>query len=520
MTDSNFYSRCQQNFSNSNPFLNLPNGRSYSYADLHHQSGRIANYLTQLGIRKGDRVIVQVEKSPQNLFWYFACMRAGFIYIPLNTAYLEHEIEYFIANASPSFALCDPSRRAIFENHARCKIGTLDGEGNFLDDNALADSFGHADFETGSAEDTDYGDFEDTFFKNEACDASDIAVILYTSGTTGNPKGAMITHGNLLANAATLSTAWGWQSNDVLLHALPTFHIHGLFVATHLVVFNGSEMNFMTKFDPEQVVNWLPKSSVYMGVPTNYVRLLAHEGLNGDICANMRLFTSGSAPLLAQTFQDFEQRTGQTIVERYGMTETGMNTSNPLSGKRKPGTVGPALAGVETKICDDSGQQVSNGQAGTLYVKGANVFKGYWQMPDKTAEEFTEDGFFKTGDIASLDEDGYISIIGRDKDMIISGGLNVYPKEIESILDRLNGVTESAVIGVPHADFGEAVVAVIVRAPYLTKQGQLTETQIITEMKATIAGFKVPKQVHFVDSLPRNTMGKVQKNILRETYTS
>jgi len=512
MTESNFYSHCQQKFNHASAFLNLPDGHTYSYADLHHQSGRIAHHLTKLGVHKGDRVIVQVEKSPQNLFWYFACLRAGFIYIPLNTAYLEHEVEYFIGNAAPSFALCDPSRRAIFDKHANCNVGTLDNNGNYLHDNASTGHFGHADYEIHNSEDTD--------FKDEACDAADIAVTLYTSGTTGNPKGAMITHGNLVANAATLSSAWGWQTDDVLLHALPIFHIHGLFVATHLVVFNGSQMNFMTKFDPQLVVDWLPKSSIYMGVPTNYVRLLAHEGLNGDACNNMRLFTSGSAPLLTQTFEDFEQRTGHTIVERYGMTETGMNTSNPLLGKRKPGTVGPALAGVETKICDDLGQQVAVGQAGTLYVKGANVFKGYWQMPDKTAEEFTDDGFFKTGDIASLDEDGYISIIGRDKDMIISGGLNVYPKEIESILDKINGVTESAVIGVPHADFGEAVVAVIVCDDIKAKNGPLSEKQIIAEMKTTIAGFKVPKQIHFVDALPRNTMGKVQKNILRETYRS
>lgn len=507
MTQSNFYSHCQQNFSETAPFLNLPDGQIYTYADLHNQSGKIANYLTQLGVNKGDRVIVQVEKSPQNLFWYFACLRAGFIYIPLNTAYLEHEVEYFIANAEPAFALCDPARRSIFEAHANCKIGTLDSAGEYLDDEQSGAVFENTAVEKAA--------FENTAFENTPCDTSDVAVILYTSGTTGKPKGAMITHGNLVANTTTLSAAWGWQTDDVLLHALPIFHIHGLFVATHLVVFNGSQMNFMVKFDPEQVVNWMPQSSVYMGVPTNYVRLLAHEGLNSAACANMRLFTSGSAPLLAQTFQDFEQRTGQTIVERYGMTETGMNTSNPLLGKRKPGTVGPALPGVEAKICDETGDEVKQGQAGTLYVKGVNVFKGYWRLPEKTAEEFTGDGFFKTGDVASLDMDGYISIIGRDKDMIISGGLNVYPKEIESIIDKFDGVTESAVIGVPHSDFGEAVVAVIV-----STDSQLTETQVIAEMKANVAGFKVPKQVHFVDSLPRNTMGKVQKNILRETYTA
>ena len=351
------------------------------------------------------------------------------------------------------------------------------------------------------------------------CKTEDTAVILYTSGTTGQPKGAMITHGNLISNALALSKAWHWQQNDILIHALPIFHIHGLFVATHLAVINSSTILFLDKFDPDAIAKLLPQATVYMGVPTHYVRLLKNENFNRDTCDNMRLFTSGSAPLLAQTFVEFEERVNKTIVERYGMTETGMNTSNPYDGRRKPGTVGFMLDGVEGKIIEGDGAEAATGNPGILYVKGKNVFKGYWRMPEKTQEEFSEDGYFKTGDIATKDPEGYVSIIGRNKDMIITGGLNVYPKELESIIDKLPGVLESAVIGIVDEDFGEAVTAIIVKkSTEKNDANSLLKEDIIKVMKTLVANFKVPKQVHFVDKLPRNTMGKVQKVELRKMF--
>jgi malonyl-CoA/methylmalonyl-CoA synthetase len=344
-----------------------------------------------------------------------------------------------------------------------------------------------------------------------------VAVILYTSGTTGRPKGAMITHRNLAANGLALHRAWGWQPGDVLLHALPIFHIHGLFVACHTALLNASTMLFLPKFDAGTVLRLLPQATVFMGVPTYYTRLLAEPGLNKDTCRHMRLFTCGSAPLLPQTFQEFEQRTGHAILERYGMTETGMNTSNPLAGERRPGTVGRALPGVALRIVDDQDRDVARGEVGQLLVKGDNIFKGYWRLPEKTAEEFTADGYFRTGDLARMDADGYVAIVGRAKDLIISGGLNIYPKEIENYLDKLDGVLESAVIGVPHPDFGEAVVAVLVPRPGAPGP---TEAGVVTTLKGQIAGFKIPKRVFVVPELPRNTMGKVQKNLLRDRYAA
>ncbi len=487
----NFYTVCRAGFADDVVFIRQTDDRpDIYYSDLHAQSGRIANHLTELGLTKGDRVMVQVEKSPQNLFWYFACLRAGLIYLPLNTAYLEHEIEYFVSDAEPSLVLCDPQKQPLIDNFASCPVHTLDDQGCYSKELPTQ---------------TDFKDIE--------CADDDIAAILYTSGTTGKPKGAMITHANLLANSRSLSDAWQWQKEDVMLHALPVFHVHGLFVATHLPVINGSTIILLSKFKPDEVIRYLPESTVYMGVPTNYVRLLANPGFNQQTCKNMRLFTSGSAPLLVQTFDEFQNRTSHTIVERYGMTETGMNTSNPIDGERKPGAVGKPLAGVEARILDDDDNPVTDASPGNLQVRGKNVFKGYWRLPEKTAEEFTEDGFFRTGDIASLDQDGYIAIMGRDKDLIISGGLNIYPKEIEAVIDKIPGVLESAVIGLPHPDFGEAVTAIVVAEE---NRKDLTESSIISQLKSQIAGFKVAKQVHFVNELPRNTMGKVQKNILRE----
>jgi malonyl-CoA/methylmalonyl-CoA synthetase len=436
--------------------------------------------------------MVQVEKSAECLFLYFACLRLGAVYLPLNTAYLDDELAFFFEDAEPALVVCGPERESFFSRlGAQTRTLTADCQGSLL--TALG---------------------SDTTFETAKRIDDDIAVILYTSGTTGRPKGAMISHGNLAVNARTLFEAWQWRSGDIMLHALPVFHVHGLFVATHLPVLGGCPIILLPQFDPEQVADLLPHASVYMGVPTNYTRLIASGRLNHDICQTMRLFTSGSAPLLEQTARKFTDLTGHQIVERYGMTETGMNTSNPLDGARKPGTVGPPLRGVEAQILDPSGSKTAPGQPGDLMIRGQNVFKGYWKLPDKTREEFTEDGWFRTGDVAQWDDDGYISIVGRNKDMIISGGLNVYPKEIESAIDKLDGVLESAVIGLPHADFGEAVCAIVVM-----EKGRDPETQeIIDALKSRLANFKVPKWVFFADDLPRNTMGKVQKNRLREMY--
>jgi len=463
----------------------------YSYDQFDALTSQYANLLRTSGVKAGDRVMVQVEKSPESLLFYFACLRFGCIYLPLNTAYKVDELAYFINDAEPTLILCDPKSETLFRQLSSVKILTLDSEGRI-----------NADLD-GQAFDT-----ADRL-------PDDVAVIIYTSGTTGRPKGAMISHGNIESNSKVLSKSWGWQTDDVMLHALPIYHVHGLFVGSHLPVMNGSPVIFLNRFDADEIVALLPKSTVYMGVPTNYTRLLAQQELGKESCKNMRLFISGSAPLLTHTFNDFSERTGHTIIERYGMSETGMNTSNPLTGTRKGGTVGPPLSGITCRIVDDQGIQVAKNKTGHLELKGPNVFTGYWRMPEKTAAEFSPDGFFRTGDLASQDEDDYISIVGRNKDLIISGGLNVYPKEIETLLDNLDGVAESAVIGLPDPDFGEAVSAVIVTDG--TKK--LQPTDITAYVKEKVANFKVTKHVFFVDELPRNAMGKVQKNKLREMFT-
>ncbi len=498
----NIYSLFQARFpeNTSAIFIETADGTEYSYAYLEQETARIAHFLTRQGLQKGDRIAVQVEKSPHVLFLYLACLRAGFIYLPLNTAYTKTEISYFLENAEPSIVVCRTESSQLFseiKNKNLKHIFTLDlNEQSGLIKQSRSTA---AEFET------------------VACDTDDIAVILYTSGTTGRPKGAMITHGNLAANGIALQKAWGWQQGDVLLHALPIFHIHGLFVACHNVLLGGSKMLFLEKFDSKTVVQFLPKATVFMGVPTFYTRLLDEENFNRTTCQNMRLFISGSAPLLEQTFDDFQQRSGHTILERYGMTETGMNTSNPLQGKRIAGTVGLPLPGVEARIVDENNQIVKNNSVGILQVKGDNIFKGYWRMPEKTAEEFTEDHFFITGDMAQYNEQGYISIVGRNKDMVITGGYNVYPKEVELLLDETKGVKESAIIGLPHKDFGEAVTAIVVpddmnNPPNVDKLKKL--------LKEQLASYKTPKKIIFIEKLPRNTMGKVQKNILRETYNA
>lgn len=500
MTNRNVYALFQTRFpaERGRAFIETDAGTHYTYSDLERRSAQVARFLTGLGIRKGDRVAAQVDKSPEALFFYLGCLRAGLIYLPLNTAYLENELDYFLGNAEPSAVLCRPKNQAAMQALADARgvnhVLTLDSEGQ----GSLRDGIDHAPAE----------------FETVPCDADDVAVILYTSGTTGRPKGAMISHGNLAANGLALHQAWDWKPDDVLLHALPLFHIHGLFVACHCVLLNGTGMLFVRKFDATTVRRLLPRATVLMGVPTFYTRLLGEPEFGREDCRNIRLFISGSAPLLEQTFMDFQARTGHTILERYGMTETGMNTSNPVQGERRPGTVGLALPGVSVRAADEQDQPLPADKVGQLQVKGGNVFKGYWRMPEKSAEEFTADGYFRTGDLGKIDAEGYVSIVGRAKDLVISGGYNVYPKEVETFVDELDGVLESAVIGLPHADLGEMVAAVVVPKPGTA----LDEQQIIAALKQQLAGYKVPKRVFFVDALPRNTMGKVQKNALRERF--
>ncbi len=469
----------------------------YSWDDVERATARLANLLASLKMPAGARVAVQVEKSPEALLLYLACLRAGFVYLPLNTAYQEAELDYFVENAEPSLVVCAsknlPCVGAIAARRDVPHVLTLDDDrcGTLLERAApLADAF-----------------------VTVTRTADDLAAILYTSGTTGRSKGAMLSHGNLASNAQMLRHYWRWRRGDVLLHALPIFHVHGLFVASHGALLNGSKMLWLARFDPHEVVRLLPRATVFMGVPTMYVRLLDDPSFDAAACANMRLFISGSAPLLPDTFRQFEARTGQRILERYGMSETVMLTSNPYDGNRAAGTVGLPLPGVEVRVVDDAGRVLGWNEIGGIQVRGPNVFSGYWRMPQKTREEFSE-GWFRTGDVGRWDANGYLSIVGRSKDLIISGGYNVYPKEIESYLDDLDGVFESAVIGVPHRDFGEAVTAVVVARP----GAALNEADLIAQMKRRIAAFKVPKRIHVVHELPRNQMGKVQKNLLRERF--
>ena len=483
----------------------------YSWRDLERGSAKIANLLASLNLPAGARVAAQVEKSAEALMLYLATIRAGLVYLPLNTAYRSDEIAYFIENAAPSVVVCTPQNFGWVTQMAFSRgvsqVFTLDapqaGIGGRNSGSLLARALHFADS-----------------FDTVQRDPDDLAAILYTSGTTGRSKGAMLTHGNLASNIATLHDAWQWRRGDVLLHALPLFHIHGLFVAAHGALWNGSKMIFLPKFDSAAVQRALPRSTVFMGVPTYYVRLLADPVFSAEraraLCANMRLFISGSAPLLTETFSQFAQHTGHTILERYGMSETAMLTSNPYAGERRAGTVGPALPGVSVRVVNAEGRTCAIDEIGDIQVKGPNIFKGYWQMPEKTAEEFTDDGFFKTGDVGKFDADAYLSIVGRSKDLIISGGYNVYPKEIESVIDDMADVLESAVIGIPHPDFGEAVTAIVVARA----DSMLSEEAIIAALKLKMANFKVPKRVHFVDELPRNTMGKVQKNLLRERFVA
>jgi malonyl-CoA/methylmalonyl-CoA synthetase len=460
-----------------------------------------------LNLPQGSRIAVQVEKSPEALFLYLATLRAGYVYLPLNTAYQESEIQYFLENAEPAVVVCSSKNFSWIS-----KIAFKSGAQNVftLDENRTGSLLDRA------AQCSDQ-------FKTVKKDDDDLAAILYTSGTTGRSKGAMLTHGNLGSNAQVLKEFWGWKKGDILLHALPIFHVHGLFVAAHGALLNGSKMIWLPRLDTAQLIQHLPRSTVMMGVPTFYVRLLLDPNFNQSICKNMRLFVSGSAPLLTETFNNFQKVSGHTILERYGMSETVMLVSNPYKGARVGGSVGVPLPGVEVRVMNESGSPCGVNEIGAIEVRGPNIFKGYWRMPEKTAEEFTKDGWFKTGDVgrwggdtsAGKVPDHYLCIVGRNKDLIISGGYNVYPKEIESFIDDMDGVEESAVIGIPHKDFGEAVMAVVVPKP----GAKLNSQSMIDSLKSKIANFKVPKRVEIVNDLPRNAMGKVQKNVLRQQYS-
>jgi len=495
------------------PLLISPGGDSFSYADASRESARIARHLDALGLRPGDRVTVQAPKSPRLIWLYLACLRGGFVYQPLNDAYQPAELKYFIGDAKPRLIVCAPDDRALFATlvddmagDPDCTIATLDARGQ------------------GSLTDACAGLAAD--FEPVNCEIDTVAVLLYSSGTTGKPKGAMLTHHNLAANIGTLIEAWGFTEADRLLHVLPVYHAHGLIVATGCVLLSGASMIFAPGFDTREVMRHLPGATVMMGVPTFYTRLLGEPDFGRDTCATIRLFISGSAPLRRETHELFNARTGHAILERYGMTETCMNSANPLAGERRPGSVGPALPGVEIRVTDADDRPLAPDTAGEIQVRGPNIFIGYWNRPEKTAEDFTPDGFFRTRDQGLLSTDGYLSIVGRNKDMIITGGLNVYPREVEQVIDSLSGVAESAVIGVPHVaesavigvphpDFGEGVIALLVTEP----DSAITEPEVIREAGVHLAKFKVPKRVFFVAELPRNAMSKVEKNALRQQYS-
>ena len=482
---------------NDGPFLFDQDGTCTSYSDFIKRSCQFANTLRLIGIKPDDRVIMQIDKCPDNLAVYSACIQLGAIFLPLNTAYTASEVEYFIQDSEATVLVCSPEQALTLRPIAKandCLIETL----NPLGKGSLAEMANTAD----------------TTFEPVSRNLDDLAAILYTSGTTGRSKGAMLTQKNLLSNAKALADLWQFTDQDRLLHALPVFHSHGLFVATNVTLIAGASMVFLPKLDIDQLIEWMPKVTSMMGVPTFYTRLLKDKRFNRNLTENMRLFVSGSAPLLAETHKDFEERTGHSILERYGMTETNMSTSNPYVGDRRAGTVGLPLPGVEARICDEDGNVISNGEIGILEVRGDNVFKGYWKMPQKTKEELRPNGFFITGDLAICSPDGYISIVGRSKDLIISGGFNIYPKEVEEIIDAQPGVLESAVIAVSHDDMGEVPIAVIVPQD----DHELDASMIDFALAQSLARFKRPRHYIFADSLPRNTMGKVQKAQLRELH--
>ena len=490
---SNFFAELEAGFKNhaDQPALILSGQDDWSYAELLLQINRAAAELAAIGAGAGDRVLVQLPKSSENLALYLACLKLGLVYVPLNTGYTAAELDYFVSDAEPVLYVGEQHRSDVVS----ATLQPRDAERLLVFSNGASTS-------------------DDLAVPLTAVRATDdLAAILYTSGTTGRSKGAMLSHGNLASNAHALSEEWGWQASDVLLNALPIFHVHGLFIASHCALLNATPMIFLEKFDASEVMARLPDATVMMGVPTFYTRLLGRSELTPDRVAHMRVFICGSAPLTEQTFEEWEQRTGHRILERYGMSETIINTSNPLQGERVAGTVGFALLGQQVRVADEAGVPVPTGEVGMIEVAGPNVFQGYWRMPEKTAEEIRGDGFFITGDLGVQAADGRLSIVGRSKDLVISGGYNVYPKEVEVALDDMAQVAESAVIGVPHPDFGEAVVAVIVPSA-----GEVTQAQVDAALGHQLARFKQPKRVMNVTELPRNTMGKVQKNLLREQY--
>ena len=478
------------------PFLLLPEGGVTTHDAFIRRAAQLAHALRGLGVSAGDRVAVQVGKCPDMLALYAACAQMGAIFLPLNTAYTGTEVTYFVSDSRAALLVGDPAQEVELRGVAEevgAAFATLDAQGGSLSDAA---------------------DAQAEAFETVARDENDLAAFLYTSGTTGRSKGAMLTQKNLISNAVTLTELWQFTREDVLLHALPIFHTHGLFVATNVMLIAGGAMVFMPKLDVDQLIDWMPRATSIMGVPTFYTRLLDDARFDRDLTANMRLFISGSAPLLADTHVAFEERTGHRILERYGMTETNMNTSNPYAGERRAGTVGLPLPDVDLRIVDAQGVELPRGETGVVEVRGDNVFAGYWNMPEKTAEEVRENGFFITGDLGVQDADGYVTIVGRGKDLIISGGYNIYPKELELVLDAQEGVLESAVVGIPHGDLGEVPLAVLV--PEAGAQIDLDAVKVA--MGDAMARFKQPREYRIVEVLPRNTMGKVQKVALRAEY--
>jgi len=474
--------------------MRVADGKTWSYADVVALSGRLANLLLEQGVQAGDRVAVQVDKSVEAIALYLATIRAGAVFLPLNSAYTRAEVGYFLSDAEPRVFICSGKREAEFGD-IEAQVVTLDGDGS----GSLMQA----------------AQLHPPGFDNVARGPQDLAAILYTSGTTGLSKGAMLSHDNLYSNSRTLVEYWQFTADDVLLHALPIFHTHGLFVATNVIMIAGGSMIFLARFDLDLMIEQLPGATTLMGVPTFYTRLLADQRFKRDLVSHMRLFVSGSAPMLAETHVEFEERTGHRILERYGMTETNMNTSNPYVGERRAGSVGFPLPGVEIKISDaETGAELAAGKTGMIEVRGPNVFLGYWRKPEKTALELRDDGFFISGDLGKFDADGYVHILGREKDLIISGGYNIYPKQIETEIDALDGVLESAVFGIAHADLGEAVAAAVVPLD----GAELDDEQLIKALEPALARFKLPRKIFIVDELPRNAMGKVQKNMLRENY--
>ncbi len=497
-SENNLFSKFAANWDPDATFLTTPAGEEYLYSDVLRLTGQVAQLLTDLGLQTGDRVSVQAEKSIDYLWLYLGCLRGGFAFHPLNPAYTKVELDYFFYDAEPALVIYDPANKSTANEVASAagvaELYTMTGDGG----GSFRDAYGAAASMDGVA----------------PCNPDDTAALLYSSGTTGQPKGIPLTHANIAVNAQELAQAWAFSRDDVLLHALPMFHTHGLFIALNCTFMSGSSVRYLPRFDADKVIDEFANATVMMGVPTYYTRLLNSPRLNANVCQPIRLFTSGSAPLREDTFNEFESRTGQTIVERYGMSETVVLTSNPIIGARKAGTVGVALPSVAVRIADDDNKPLPIGDIGRIQVRGPNVFQEYWCKPEKTAEDFTADGYFDTGDQGRLDDEGYVSIVGRAKDLIISGGLNVYPIEVEQTLNESPMVQETAVIGVPHADFGEAVVALVIADP----NSSFDEEQVRAFGRERLASFKLPKRVIAVNDLPRNAMGKVQKNLLRERY--